>query len=81
MERRFVCLNFVEGSISAYAAVDKQLKQQECLVAGPDAGMRDTEFDMSEIETFRLLPRLFRQQNYPALPYYPGGIDDIPTRN
>lgn len=78
MERRFVCLDFEKSSLSAYISVAGN-KPVRLMKIGDEAyDMREWLIDTEQLEEFRLSPLTFGQSRA-ELPYYPGGIDDIPA--
>jgi hypothetical protein len=82
MERRFVCINFERSAISAYVAVARNMPVRVMTLGDPNYDMRAMQFDLAQLNGFRIAPTTFGESPTPELPspsLYPGGIDDIPA--
>lgn len=79
MERRFLCIDFADNTVSVWMTNNKDI-QRVAQVGDDNNKLRELELDVGLLQAFRASPSSFvAERALPApVPGYPGGIDDLP---
>lgn len=67
-ERRFVCINFEQGTISAWVSVAGNKAIRAMKLGDGSTNLREVELDFGQLSQFRLNPTTFGKQTQAALP-------------